>query len=93
MAAINRSGLVATIGHLVIVFATTKAQANLLAPFQYLEIIGATFLGFVVFGDVPSVLTLIGITLIVTSGLYLWYRENIRYKIMMRNQNNNLIPN
>ena len=69
-------GLVATGGHLLLVFAAGKAPANLLAPFQYVEIIGATFLGFFVFGDVPTIYTSIGITLIVLSGLYLWYREN-----------------
>ena len=69
-------GLVATGGHLLLVFAANKVPANLLAPFQYIEIIGATVLGFVVFGDVPTVYTLIGIALIVLSGLYLWYREH-----------------
>ena len=69
-------GLVAMVGHLMIVFATTKAPANLLAPFQYLEIVGATILGFIVFNDIPSHLTFFGIALIVASGLYLWYREN-----------------
>ena len=69
-------GFVATGGHLLLVFAASKVPANLLAPFQYIEIIGATFLGFVVFGDVPTVYTLIGIALIVLSGLYLWYREH-----------------
>ncbi len=69
-------GLVAMIGHLMIVFATTKAPANLLAPFQYLEIVGATVLGYFIFNDIPSYLTFVGIGLIVTSGIYLWYREN-----------------
>ena len=69
-------GLAATGGHLLLVFAASKAPANLLAPFQYVEIIGATFLGFFVFGDVPTIYTSIGITLIVLSGLYLWYREH-----------------
>ena len=69
-------GLVAALGHLLIVFATTKAPANLLAPFQYLEIVGATFLGFIIFHDIPSHLTFFGIFLIVVSGIYLWYQEN-----------------
>ena len=73
-------GFVAMVGHLMIVFATTKAPANLLAPFQYLEIVGATFLGFIVFNDMPSHLTFFGIALIVASGLYLWYRENQQYE-------------
>ena len=69
-------GLVATIGHLMIVFAMTKAPANLLAPFQYLEIVGATILGYLIFTDIPSYFAFFGIFLIVTSGIYLWYREN-----------------
>ena len=69
-------GLVAMIGHLMIVFATTKAPANLLAPFQYLEIVGATILGYFIFNDIPSYPAFVGIGLIVTSGIYLWYREN-----------------
>ena len=69
-------GLVATGGHLLLVFAVSKVPANLLAPFQYVEIIGATFLGFFVFGDIPTIYTSIGITLIVLSGLYLWHREH-----------------
>ncbi len=74
-------GLIAMVGHLMIVFATTKAPANLLAPFQYLEIVGATILGFIVFSDIPSHLTFFGIALIVVSGIYLWYRENQQYKL------------
>ena len=35
-------GIAATLGHAFIVFAAEKAPANLLAPFQYVEIIGAT---------------------------------------------------
>ena len=55
----------------MIVFATTKAPANLLAPFQYLEIVGATILGYFIFNDIPSYLTFVGIGLIVTSGIHL----------------------
>ena len=69
-------GLVGALGHLLIVFATTKAPANLLAPFQYLEIVGATILGFMIFDNIPSNFTFFGISLIVASGIYLWYREN-----------------
>ena len=69
-------GFVATSGHLLLVLATKKAPANLLAPFQYVEIIGATLLGFFIFGDIPTRYTAIGIFLITLSGLYLWFREN-----------------
>ena len=68
-------GLAATLGHTFIVWAAGNAPANLLAPFQYVEIIGAATLGFLVFGDVPARSTFIGVTIIIVSGLYLLHRE------------------
>ena len=68
-------GIVSTAGHLAIVFATRYAPASLLAPFQYVEIIGAVIFGYWVFGDVVSVETIIGVSLIIASGLYIFGRE------------------
>ena len=45
------------------------------APFQYVEIVGATTLGFIFFGDFPDPLTWVGVAVIVSSGLYVYYRE------------------
>ena len=68
-------GIISTAGHLAIVFATRYAPASLLAPFQYVEIIGAVIFGYWVFGDVVSVETIIGVSLIIASGLYIFGRE------------------
>lgn len=68
-------GLAATIGHAFIVWAAGNAPANLLAPFQYVEIIGAATLGYLVFGDVPAPSTFVGVSIIIVSGLYLLHRE------------------
>ncbi|MEK9800897.1 MAG: EamA family transporter [Alphaproteobacteria bacterium] len=68
-------GLAATIGHIFIVWAARHAAATVLAPFQYVEIVGATTLGFLVFGDVPALSTIIGVTIIILSGVYLFHRE------------------
>ena len=68
-------GLVSTIGHLTLVVAVARAPASMLAPFQYIEIIGATVFGFLVFGDIPDTPTIIGVALIIGSGLYLFHRE------------------
>ena len=70
-------GIAATLGHAFIVFAAEKAPANLLAPFQYVEIIGATALGYLVFLDVPAKSTVLGVGVIVLSGLYLFHREHV----------------
>ena len=68
-------GVVATLSHVCISFALSLAPASVLAPLQYLEIVGATVLGYYIFGDLPDGLTFIGIALIVASGLYVFLRE------------------
>jgi S-adenosylmethionine uptake transporter len=68
-------GLIGTAGHLLVVQAFRRAPATVLAPFQYLEIISATLLGLVVFGDFPEPATWLGIAIIVGSGLYVFHRE------------------
>ncbi|WP_210246868.1 DMT family transporter [Devosia ginsengisoli] len=52
-----------------------RTPASTLAPFQYLEIIGATILGYFVFGDFPDFWTWIGTGVILASGLYVFHRE------------------
>lgn len=52
-----------------------RTPASTLAPFQYLEIVGATILGYVVFGDFPDFWTWIGTAIILASGLYVFHRE------------------
>lgn len=52
-----------------------RAPASLLAPFQYLEIISATALGYLLFGDYPDAITWLGTAIILGSGLYLFQRE------------------
>lgn len=68
-------GLIATSGHYLVVMAFHRASVAILAPFQYLEIISATTLGLIIFGDFPDPLTWVGIAVIVGSGLYVFYRE------------------
>lgn len=71
-------GLLATFGHLFVVAAFRHAEASLLAPFQYIEIISATIVGLLVFGDFPSASKWAGIAIIVASGLYTFWRESRR---------------
>ena len=68
-------GVIATVGHMLVVMAFNRASVAILAPFQYLEIISATLLGFVIFGDFPDALTWLGIIIIVSSGLFVFHRE------------------
>lgn len=68
-------GALSAYGHLIIVQAFRLAPLSILAPFQYFEIISATVLGFLVFGDFPSASKWLGVAIIVGSGLYVIWRE------------------
>lgn len=69
-------GLVASVGHLLVVIAINRSPASLLAPFSYMEIVSATALGWWIFSEWPDNLTWIGIGVIVSSGMYVLFREH-----------------
>ncbi len=68
-------GLFAVASHVLIVIAFTMAPASVLAPFQYVEIVSATILGYVVFNEFPASVQWIGISIIIGSGIYIFLRE------------------
>jgi len=68
-------GLFAAAGHYLIIKAFECAPASLLAPYGYSEIIMASVVGYVLFGDFPDHWTWIGVAVIVFSGVYISLRE------------------
>lgn len=64
--------------HLLVVRAFRMASISLLAPFQYFEIISATVLGYLLFADFPTPSKWLGILIIVASGLFIIWREQVR---------------
>jgi drug/metabolite transporter (DMT)-like permease len=68
-------GALGATGHLLLIRALTITPASLLSPFIYSQIVWALGIGYLWFGDVPSGWMLIGCTVIVASGLYVFYRE------------------
>ncbi|GLR92822.1 drug/metabolite transporter (DMT)-like permease [Bradyrhizobium liaoningense] len=51
------------------------APASVVVPYQYSMIVWAVIFGFVVFGDVPSIATLVGAAIIIGAGFYIYLRE------------------
>jgi drug/metabolite transporter (DMT)-like permease len=51
------------------------APASVVVPYQYSMIVWAVIFGFVVFGDVPSIATIIGAAIIIGAGFYIYLRE------------------
>jgi len=68
-------GLCGAVGHYLLILAHNFAGASVLAPFIYTSIIWMMVSGYLVFGDVPGWSTLVGAGIVISSGLYLLYRE------------------
>jgi drug/metabolite transporter (DMT)-like permease len=68
-------GAVAALSGLLAVYAYRAAPASVIAPLQYFEIVSATLLGWLVFGDFPDPVKWLGISIIIGSGLYIIWRE------------------
>jgi drug/metabolite transporter (DMT)-like permease len=64
-----------TLAFLAYVEATRTAEVSYLQPFKYGAIPLSYLWGFLVFGDAPDATAALGVTLIVGSGLFIWWRE------------------
>ena len=76
-AALVTTGVMAGIGHWLLITAHRIAPPAVLAPFSYTQIVWMVAAGYIVFDDVPTLSTLIGAAVIVASGLYVLYRERV----------------
>ena len=68
-------GFLAGIGHWMFISAFVLAPAALLAPFTYTQMVWATLYGYVIFGQLPDGLSLLGMAVIVASGVALVLHE------------------
>ena len=51
--------------------------------FEYILLIFSTFNGFIFLGELPDFYSIIGMSLIVGSGLYIIFRENVKDKLIV----------
>ncbi len=68
-------GVVGGLGHFLIIKAYQHAEASLLGPFDYSQLVGASLFGFLIFGEIPDRWTWAGTSIIIASGLYIAHRE------------------
>ncbi|MGH6904591.1 MAG: EamA/RhaT family transporter, partial [Geminicoccaceae bacterium] len=59
----------------LLIKALQLAPASTLQPFSYTILIWATLVGFLVFGNLPDLLTVAGAIVIASSGIYAFARE------------------
>ena len=70
-------------GHMLLIKALTLVPAVILQPFNYFILVWAIIIGFLFYGEVLSIITLFGASIVVGSGIFIAYRE---HKLMRRSR-------
>ena len=74
------SGLFVGGAHYFLIERFRWAEAALLAPFKYANMVWAVIFGFIIFADLPDAWTLSGAGFVVVCGLYIAHRETLMAK-------------
>ncbi len=72
------AGLFGSVGVMCLTHAFRLGPAAVISPFEYSALIWATLLGFLLWGELPDAITLIGAGIVISSGLYIIYRETVK---------------
>lgn len=76
------SAIASMLGNLLLVFAYARAGASILAPFVYVQLVGATAYGWLVFDNLPDELSALGLFIIFVSGFAtLFLRKSKRQRL------------
>lgn len=67
-----------TAGNLLLIIGCRGVDLSVVAPYRYSGVIWAIGVGYLVFGDIPNALSILGMVIIVASGVYTLHRERIR---------------
>jgi drug/metabolite transporter (DMT)-like permease len=72
------AGLAGGFAQLLMTRAYALAPTSVISPFNYISIVLAAALGWLLWAETPTANTMIGSVLVIASGLYILYREAIR---------------
>jgi drug/metabolite transporter (DMT)-like permease len=71
-------GVVGTTAQFCLIRSLKLAPASVVVPYQYMMIVWAVVFGYLLFGDTPNLAMLVGATIIIAAGLYIFVREQGR---------------
>lgn len=71
---------IGTMAHFLLILSLKFAEASKLAPLSYSEIIMNVIIGYYFFGDFPNKWMWLGLFIIISSGVYISLRENVKIK-------------
>ena len=72
------AGMFGSVGVMCLTHAFRLAPVAVVSPFEYSALIWATLLGFLLWGELPDNYTLVGASIVISSGLYIIFRETIK---------------
>ncbi len=75
LAALIATGLLGGFAHLILTESYRLAPASVVAPFDYTAMIWAFVLGYVMFGEIPTLYVYVGSVIVAGAGLYVIWRE------------------
>jgi S-adenosylmethionine uptake transporter len=78
LALLAAASLCVIAGYLLSVMVMRRGEVSFVAPFRYTSIVWALLLGFVVFGDWPDALTLVGVAIVVGAASFTLWRAGRR---------------
>ena len=69
-------GLCGSVANLLLTQSYRLAEASLVTPIKYLSLVFAVIFGFLIWSEIPKILTLIGALLVIASSLIIFIRES-----------------
>jgi drug/metabolite transporter (DMT)-like permease len=69
------SGFFGGLGQILMTTAYRHAEASTVAPFEYTSMLLAIGIGYLAFGNIPTVYTLVGGTIVIGAGIFIVWRE------------------
>jgi drug/metabolite transporter (DMT)-like permease len=75
LAALVMVGVIGGVSHLILTESFRFAPASVIAPFDYVSMLWAFILGYILFGELPDEYTIGGAAVVIAAGLFVIWRE------------------
>ena len=76
------TGVTATIAFILLFTAYSIASPSVVSPFEYSILLWSLLIGWIYFDEIPKLNTVIGILIIVSSGIYIFMREKAQDQLI-----------
>jgi drug/metabolite transporter (DMT)-like permease len=80
IALLGLAAVLVLVGYQFVIMSMRTGDISFIAPFRYTALLWAIVLGYLIFGDIPDIAMIVVAIIIVSSGLYTLYREQVAGK-------------